>query len=504
MITLASTQTTALPISGSAIQLQLKTFNDDNRTSMFEMILNNIDNLDLLHCSTFIDRVAKLRTPITSDEKIIVGRIIEKTSRFIKMAPRDIALILNAIATGFLDKHVAAECEILLKAIKTLILKEEVLRSCESRDIATICLCYAKLHRDDEGREIMTAFSSEIKRRRNELHTFTDQSLTNIVWVFARKDIKDEELIRLISGEIQKRGFETYLPKGISNILFGMASLNHSDSGLFKLASAEITKRNFKGFSEHDLGDIFVAFAKSRCYDRDFFNLACNEILLRKWTPFANKDIASIMHSLALCKHVDLDFLGWASKALLKERRQFSAQEISMLTWSFAKLDYRKRELFGMFLQMVQPVQLRNFTPADLSRMLWAFAKQDDRVEPLCRMVSAEIRKRNLHSFSLGDLCQILWAFGKQRDCDMKLFGVISREIQSRNVHLFTTNDVADVALSFARVNIRDERLFRFLQLAMKECGVVKFEKWTREVIVNAFDAVDVKLDERLLLQLRE
>lgn len=137
--------------------------------------------------------------------------------------------------------------------------------------------------------------------------------------------------------------------------------------------------------------------------------------------------------------------------------QQFSARDLTLAAYSFAKLGFIFPELFSTIALKAQEV-IRDFTARDLQMLIVAFARAQYHNSDLLVAVSAQAQRR-MAQFSAESLTLMLrsLAFFDQRDS-----GLFTRALAQlpRMILTFRPADVTTLLSSFAAVQVHSEVLF--------------------------------------------
>eukprot|EP00746_Dinoflagellata_sp_MGD_P144554 gnl/MRDRNA2_/MRDRNA2_77273_c0_seq3.p1 gnl/MRDRNA2_/MRDRNA2_77273_c0~~gnl/MRDRNA2_/MRDRNA2_77273_c0_seq3.p1 ORF type:complete len:239 (+),score=28.07 gnl/MRDRNA2_/MRDRNA2_77273_c0_seq3:413-1129(+) len=126
----------------------------------------------------------------------------------------------------------------------------------------------------------------------------------------------------------------------------------------------------------------------------------------------------------------------------------FNAQEITNLSWGFAKVDVKNAPLFEELARVANSM-MDSFNVLDLSNTAWAFAKTQERhvalYETIARTVEPVLPRMN--SLQMTNLA---WAFAKQNLPDEALFMGLAKFLKPTLARC-TGQELADVTWSFAK-----------------------------------------------------
>uniref|UniRef100_A0A0G4I9F9 RAP domain-containing protein n=1 Tax=Chromera velia CCMP2878 TaxID=1169474 RepID=A0A0G4I9F9_9ALVE len=270
------------------------------------------------------------------------------------------------------------------------------------RQLSNMCLAVAYFPWNDPDLRLrlLRPFLTACSHRLFELNP---QDLSNALYAAALVGDGSNALVRALEdGETSRGGAEgqqcrhrkprvlaeggEFAPQGLSVLVWSLATLGARASSLFSLARETAVKSEFYGFSSQNLSNFAWAFANS--------NEGRGDSLL---------------------------FFSIASAALALEGGgigTFSAQEISILLWSFAATECVHAELFQAAGLIFAGRVGREFEPQHLSNAVWAYAATRTVPPSEFLLSAAEFACRSAEQFTAEGLSKTAWAFARTLDSD--------------------------------------------------------------------------------------
>ena len=137
-----------------------------------------------------------------------------------------------------------------------------MLPALEARAVANVAHAFAKARLTvgtGPWHDVWAALPKAVLRL---LGGFTEQSLSNTAWAFAKAGHSSPALFSAISAEALRRGLGGFDEQALSNTAWAFAKAGHSSPALFSAISAEALRRGLGGFDERALSNAAWAFAK--------------------------------------------------------------------------------------------------------------------------------------------------------------------------------------------------------------------------------------------------
>lgn len=182
------------------------------------------------------------------------------------------------------------------------------------------------------------------------------------------------------------------------------------------------------------------------------------ELMCKLMDTFDARGLANAAWAFGKLKYVPSQKLpAQIAAASVGKIRQFSAQNLSNMLWSFVYLHYRDEKLLSAAAEQVR-LKVALFKPQELANVVWAFASQDHYDEALMEAVAARALTM-IDQFKEQELSNVLWAFGKLKHYDKVLFLRMLGAVAVKLPH-FLPQGVSNVAWALAAVGHKDPLLF--------------------------------------------
>ena len=181
----------------------------------------------------------------------------------------------------------------------------------------------------------------------DNLRNFDSQHLANLVWAFAKLNIKNEELFDLLTKEVSYK-IKDFDPQETANLAWSFAKLDIKNKELFELLGKEASYK-IKDFKPQAIANLAWSFATLSIKNIELFDLLIKEAFC-KIRDFNPQEIANLAWSFATLNIKNEELFDLLSKETFFKIKDFKAQNIANLTWSFAVLDIRNIELFELLI----------------------------------------------------------------------------------------------------------------------------------------------------------
>lgn len=180
----------------------------------------------------------------------------------------------------------------------------------------------------------------------------------------------------------------------------------------------------------------------------------------QKFTP---REISTICHGLVQ-SGLDTKIPPFVSFNASLPWREFSAQDLTLTVWAFAKLGQADAALFASVQNELVGRDLRTFTPMQLATICWSFANvwasadsSRANFSPLFAKIGSEVAdgRPDLSPFSEQDVSSLLQSFAKMGFKHKELFDCMQQHVvHKRSLNTFTAQGLSTTLWSFAALGV--------------------------------------------------
>ncbi|KAH9262105.1 hypothetical protein BASA82_000833 [Batrachochytrium salamandrivorans] len=180
-----------------------------------------------------------------------------------------------------------------------------------------------------------------------------------------------------------------------------------------------------------------------------------------KGQTFTPREISTICHGLVQ-SGLDSKIPPFVSFDASLPWDKFSAQDLTLTVWAFAKLGQADLGLFSTVQNELLRRDLRTLTPMQLANICWSFAnlwagEQSNLFSPLFAKIGSEVAdgRPDLSPFSEQDVSTLLQSFAKMGFKHIELFDCMEQEVvNKRSLNTFTAQGISTTLWSFAALGI--------------------------------------------------
>jgi hypothetical protein len=210
--------------------------------------------------------------------------------------------------------------------------------------------------------------------------------------------------------EAAAAGEEVVKPARLSACLCNMVRLGLRDK-VFLRTCPEVILIYLYQFSLSDLSNTLWAFAKAGVCNFDLFDAAADRVVAILPDGFKPGNCAMLAWAFAKADIRSERLFGAMAERSCCEKIMagLTAQELSNLVWSYAKLGHSGEEIYKHAAKH-GIARIAEFTTTELSNLVWAFAQASVIDEPFFRAV-AQRALPMLSEFSPAQQYNLLWGF---------------------------------------------------------------------------------------------
>ena len=308
---------------------------------------------------------------------------------FRKFPPQSLCVIFHEFAEyGKIDTN-------LLEKI-CIEMKNRKLDKFNGQDLMMICGSLLKFRHRDEELLKLAVNKLILDEDRFSMKQFSNQSLVNLIWIFAKFLFYDYRFFNVVSKTIlfnNQERLNLFTSHDVAQLIFGYASVGHADdTGLVDL------------------------------------------IIERLLNPRKNQHFD--------VRHFSLN------------------EGLPDCFWGFVKLEKITPELVKLFTEEIsERRKIEGFDVLTLTRFLWCYSKIGFMDQKLLQSFLSEINSRNFSTFTSFDIAGIAWSLAKLSHYDAKFYENVSNLVSNeKNLSYFNFQDLSSLIYSFAISNFRDER----------------------------------------------
>ncbi|CAL8469656.1 g9197 [Coccomyxa elongata] len=309
-------------------------------------------------------------------------------------------------------------------------LAEQRLMQCNAQDLANIVCGLAACERPDLATPSLLA-NAELHAC-SMMSAFSPQGLSNVLWAFAKLEVRAPKLLEAAGTEIVGR-IDSFNPRDMAEALWAFAKLDHTSSP-----------------------DAVQALVSRM------------EHILRSGGSWVLRDLVSMVHSLAVLEQPAPTFLEAARQLVQPRLAAASGRDLTDLLWGFAKLGVPTPAAFlDLCTGRVGELSL-TLVPRELSTLLWAYGKLQaypgvEIMETLVMRARLSLDKHSPHGIST-----IAWACAALLHHPGELLDAIAADIERRPSD-YAKPDWTNIIWAFTRLGRSPGRLYAFLADEMEE-----------------------------------
>ena len=225
------------------------------------------------------------------------------------------------------------------------------------------------------------------------------RSLANLVWSLAKLGVKvDDQKILIPIQNLVKEQVKEFKLQELSNIAWGTSTM--------MLSSSEIA-------TWPSTNGVFTAVAQEGCLRLNEF---CDQEVANLCWAFVRAFVTGVPQNDDTTR-----FLSALADVVIKREGFFQSQQLSMISWAFAKANCLPYKLQVELLRSIASVtcgdRVRKWKPQEMASVVWSFAKCDvqqnfDKFSFIQagRAIAQECLRRNFASFKGQDFSNICWS----------------------------------------------------------------------------------------------
>ncbi len=210
---------------------------------------------------------------------------------------------------------------------------------------------------------------------------------------------------------------------------------------------------------------------------------------LYRMREFCDQEVANLVWGFVRASvtgmpqsEVSIEFLAVLSDVIAHRACMFMSQQLSMVSWAFAKASCIPREKQVALLCSVSgacsPDRLRRWKPQEMTSVIWSFAKsnllEEYIVQKASRSIMMESMRRNFASFKGQDFSNLCWSLSVLDIMDVEFIEALTPVVISKmnrfkpyelsSVCAAVTQNLADYASSFIKT-VHDDMVGSYLNV---------------------------------------
>lgn len=235
----------------------------------------------------------------------------------------------------------------------------------------------------------------------NRLKDFTAQNFAIFARAFATygeiNGIKYQTLFKRIAQAVTEEKLQTFEAQDYANLTWAFAILGNKDDALFVRIADSITKENLQRFNAQELANLAWAFAILGSKNQALFDRIADAVRNEKLQTFEAQDYAHLTWAFAVLRIKNQALFERIAQAVTKEKLEsFKAQELVNFTWAFAVLKITNIALFDRIDAVT--LNIRNFSTQNLHILSWAFEALGSKKRALAERIAREALIDKLYS----------------------------------------------------------------------------------------------------------
>ena len=291
----------------------------------------------------------------------------------------------------------------------------------------------------------------------DNLRNFDSQHLANLVWAFAKLNIKNEELFDLLTKEVSYK-IKDFDPQETANLAWSFAKLDIKNKELFELLAKEASCK-IKDFKPQEIANLAWSFATLDIKNIELFETLAIETSY-KIKDFNPQEIVNLAWSFATSNTKNIELFDLLAKETSYKIKSFKSQDIANLSWSFANLNITNVELFEVLVKETFH-KIKKFKSQDLTNLVWAFATLNIKNIELFDLLAQETSHK-IKDFKSQEIANLAWSFATLNIKNIELFDLLAKETFYK-IKDFNSQNLTNLLWSFAVLDIKSIELFELL-----------------------------------------
>ena len=282
----------------------------------------------------------------------------------------------------------------------------------DSNQLASVIWAFARLGHHPGEDLVSTAYTTLVR----DVASFSNKYLAWIVWGLASLGhiARPRDLPGLIEA-IQPR-IPTMVPVVLANIAWSFATWDYIPSSAFIEVLGDTAAKNCTYFEPQGISILSWSFARFKCCHRPFLTAAVNDCLERKdrLHSFEAQHLANFVWGMIRVGfHPGDEFLEELCFEVQERYNDLQAQEKFNIIWALAKVNHRCQPLLVQAAQQAA-LHANTFTAQELSGLMWSLARLDAPRKPAQGALEAALIECHHRQKEFEDrhLAMIVWAAG--------------------------------------------------------------------------------------------